>query len=75
MPLVIAKTLLADAANFHVALGRVFGIGRALGRQIAEQVGISAEMRVADVKAHQVRRARAAAARAAAKRRPRRPHT
>jgi ribosomal protein S13 len=55
MPLVIAKTLLPDSAKFAVALGRVFGIGRSNGQAIAEEVGISTEVRVADVKAHHVR--------------------
>ena len=55
MPLVIAKTLLPDTAKFAVALSRVFGIGRSNGLAVAEEIGISSEIRVADVKAHHVR--------------------
>jgi ribosomal protein S13 len=55
MPLVIAKTVLPDAQKFYLALGRIFGIGRAHGLAIAEEVGISKEARVADVKANHVR--------------------
>lgn len=55
MPLVIAKTVLPDAQKFYLALGRIFGIGRAQGLAIAEQVGISKEARVSDVKANHVR--------------------
>jgi len=55
MPLVIAKTVLPDAQKFYLALGRIFGIGRAQGLAIAEEVGISKEARVADVKAQHVR--------------------
>ena len=58
MPLVIAKTLLPDTACFYLAIGRVFGIGRANGLAIAEQAGISKEARVADLKAHHVQKAR-----------------
>jgi ribosomal protein S13 len=59
MPLAIAKTLLPDTATFYVALGRVFGLGKATGLAIAEEVGISKEARVMDVKASHVRQARA----------------
>ncbi|KIZ07231.1 Ribosomal protein S13 [Monoraphidium neglectum] len=55
MPLVIAKTLLRDNATFYTALGRVFGLGKATGLAIAEEVGISKEARVMDVKASHVR--------------------
>lgn len=55
MPLVIAKTVLPDAQKFYLALGRIFGIGRAQGLAIAEEVGISKEARVSDVKANHVR--------------------
>lgn len=55
MPLVIAKSVLPDAQKFYLALGRIFGIGRAQGLAIAEEVGISKEARVADVKAEHVR--------------------
>jgi ribosomal protein S13 len=55
MPVVIAKTILPDTAKFCIALGRIFGIGRQNGLTISEEVGISSEVRVADVKAHQVR--------------------
>jgi ribosomal protein S13 len=55
MPLVIAKTVLPDAQKFYLALGRIFGIGRAQGLAIAEQVGISKEARVSDVKTNHVR--------------------
>ena len=55
MPLVIAKTVLPDAQKFYLALGRIFGIGRAQGLAIAEEVGISKEARVSDVKASHVR--------------------
>eukprot|EP00882_Tetradesmus_deserticola_P020820 GHRQ01022503.1.p1 GENE.GHRQ01022503.1~~GHRQ01022503.1.p1 ORF type:complete len:124 (+),score=54.26 GHRQ01022503.1:288-659(+) len=54
MPLVIAKTVLPDASKFYLAVGRIFGIGRAQGLAIAEEVGISKEARVADLKAHHV---------------------
>jgi ribosomal protein S13 len=54
MPLVIAKTVLPDAAKFYLAVGRIFGIGRAQGLAIAEEIGISKEARVADLKAHHV---------------------
>lgn len=54
MPLVIAKTVLPDAQRFYLAIGRVFGIGKAQGLAIAEEVGISKEARVADLKAHHV---------------------
>lgn len=55
MPLVIAKTVLPDAQKFYLALGRIFGIGRVQGLAIAEEVGISKEARVSDVKANHVR--------------------
>ncbi|GBF97451.1 ribosomal protein S13 mitochondrial [Raphidocelis subcapitata] len=55
MPLAIAKTLLPDTATFYVALGRVFGIGKATGLAIAEEVGISREARVMDLKAAHIR--------------------
>lgn len=55
MPLVIAKTVLPDAQKFYLALGRIFGIGKTQGLAIAEEVGISKEARVADVKAAHVR--------------------
>lgn len=55
MPLVIAKTVLPDAQRFYIALGRIFGIGRAQGLAIAEEVGVSKEARVADIKARHVR--------------------
>lgn len=55
MPLAIAKTLLPDAATFYIALGRVFGLGKRTGLAIAEEVGISKEARVMDVKASHVR--------------------
>ena len=55
MPIVIAKTILPDTAKFCIALGRVFGIGRQNGLAISEEVGISSEVRVADVKSNQVR--------------------
>jgi hypothetical protein len=55
---VIAKTVLPDAQKFYLALGRIFGIGRAQGLAIAEQVGISKEARVSDVKANHVRQVR-----------------
>jgi ribosomal protein S13 len=55
MPLVIAKTVLPDAQKFYLALGRIFGIGRAQGLAIAEEVGVSKEARVSDVKAAHVR--------------------
>lgn len=58
MPLVIAKTVLPDAQKFYLALGRIFGIGRAQGLAIAEEVGISKEARVSDVKANHVRQVR-----------------
>lgn len=58
MPLVIAKTLLPDAQKFYLALGRIFGIGKAQGLALAEQVGVSKEARVADVKASHVRQVR-----------------
>jgi small subunit ribosomal protein S13 len=58
MPLAIAKTLLPDTATFYLALGRVFGIGKATGLAIAEEVGISREARVMDVKPAHVRRVR-----------------
>lgn len=54
MPLVIAKTVLPDAQRFYLALGRIFGIGKVQGLAIAEQVGISKEARVADLKQHHV---------------------
>ncbi|KAF8063784.1 RPS13 [Scenedesmus sp. PABB004] len=54
MPLVIAKTVLPDASRFYIALGRIFGIGRAQGLAIAEEIGVSTEARVADLKAHHV---------------------
>jgi small subunit ribosomal protein S13 len=46
----IAKTLLPDNAKFYVALGRIFGIGRTLGLKCAEEVGVSKDLRVVDVK-------------------------
>jgi small subunit ribosomal protein S13 len=46
----IAKTLLPDNAKFYVALGRIFGIGRTLGLKCAEEVGVSKDLRVSDVK-------------------------
>eukprot|EP00877_Chromochloris_zofingiensis_P007845 jgi/Chrzof1/3313/Cz12g20170.t1 len=55
MPVIIQKTLLPDQSKFYMALARIFGIGLSNGLQIAEQVGISKEMRVADVKATHVR--------------------
>lgn len=55
MPLVIAKTVLPDTATFWVALGRVFGLGRATGLAISEEVGVSKEMRVMDLKESHVR--------------------
>ena len=58
MPLVIAKTVLPDAQRFYLALGRIFGIGKAQGLVIAEQVGISKEARVADLKQHHVQQVR-----------------
>eukprot|EP00879_Flechtneria_rotunda_P007953 GHRR01008332.1.p1 GENE.GHRR01008332.1~~GHRR01008332.1.p1 ORF type:complete len:124 (+),score=28.91 GHRR01008332.1:962-1333(+) len=54
MPLVIAKTVLPDAQRFYLALGRIFGIGKAQGIALAEEVGVSKEARVADVKSHHV---------------------
>lgn len=56
MPLVIAKTVLPDAATFWVALGRVFGVGRATGLAIAEEAGVSREARVMDLKEAHVQR-------------------
>lgn len=61
MPLAIAKTLLPDTATFYLALSRVFGIGKATGLAIAEEVGISKEARVMDVKASHVRQVRGGA--------------
>lgn len=58
MPLAIAKTLLPDTATFYLALGRVFGLGKSTGLAIAEEVGISKEARVMDVKAGHVRQVR-----------------
>eukprot|EP00878_Enallax_costatus_P034551 GHUV01038315.1.p1 GENE.GHUV01038315.1~~GHUV01038315.1.p1 ORF type:complete len:181 (-),score=45.18 GHUV01038315.1:121-663(-) len=58
MPLVIAKTVLPDAQRFYLALGRIFGIGKAQGLAIAEEVGISKEARVADLKQHHVQQVR-----------------
>lgn len=58
MPLAIAKTLLPDTATFYLALSRVFGLGKATGLAIAEEVGISKEARVMDVKASHVRQVR-----------------
>jgi ribosomal protein S13 len=58
MPLVIAKTVLPDASRFYLAVGRIFGIGRAQGLAIAEEIGISKEARVADLKAHHVQQVR-----------------
>jgi ribosomal protein S13 len=55
MPLAIAKTLLPDTATFYLALGRVFGLGKATGLAIAEEVGISKEARVMDIKASHAR--------------------
>jgi len=55
MPLAIAKTLLPDTATFYLALGRVFGLGKATGLAIAEEVGVSKEARVMDVKSSHVR--------------------
>lgn len=54
MPLVIAKTVLPDAQRFYLALGRIFGIGKVQGLAIAEEVGVSKEARVADLKQHHV---------------------
>ena len=51
----IAKTILPEAANFHVALRKIFGIGRSSAGMCAEAVGVSSEMRVSDVKASYIR--------------------
>lgn len=42
----IARTMLPLEANFHVALARVFGIGRSSALQISESCGISKDMKV-----------------------------
>jgi ribosomal protein S13 len=55
MSVLVAKTLLPERSLFFIALRRVFGLGRARGLALAEEVGVSQEMRVADVKAAQVR--------------------
>ena len=44
----IARTVLPLEANFHIALARVFGIGRSSALQISEACGISKDMKVGD---------------------------
>jgi hypothetical protein len=45
----IAKTILPDANKLHIALRRVFGIGPAQAVRCAEAIGVSQELRVADL--------------------------
>ncbi len=42
----IARTALPPNQVFHIALARIFGIGRATGLEVAEACGISKELRV-----------------------------
>lgn len=42
----IARTALPPNQVFHVALGRIFGLGRATGLEAAEACGISKDMKV-----------------------------
>mmetsp|Transcript_18909 Transcript_18909/g.32338 ORF Transcript_18909/g.32338 Transcript_18909/m.32338 type:complete len:124 (+) Transcript_18909:20-391(+) len=46
----IARTNLPPNQVFHVALGRIFGLGRSTGLEAAEACGISKDMKVRDVK-------------------------
>ncbi|KAG1657806.1 hypothetical protein FOA52_006582 [Chlamydomonas sp. UWO 241] len=49
MTTVVARTALAPESNFHIALARVFGLGKPTALNIAEACGISQEMKVKDV--------------------------
>lgn len=46
----IAKTILPDSSKLYIALRRVFGIGTAQALRCAEEIGVSKEMRVSDLK-------------------------
>eukprot|EP00798_Chlamydomonas_sp_ICE-L_P019209 gene19209-25827_t len=50
MSVQIARTTLQGNTNFAIALGKIFGIGRTSGLEIAEACGISKELKVKDVK-------------------------
>ena len=43
---VIARTVLPLNSNFHIALAKVFGIGKASALNISEACGISQDMKV-----------------------------
>lgn len=42
----VARTVLAPESNFHIALARVFGLGKSTALNIAEACGISQDMKV-----------------------------
>ena len=42
----IARTALNAESNFHIALSKIFGIGRASALNISETCGISKDMKV-----------------------------
>mmetsp|Transcript_37625 Transcript_37625/g.83767 ORF Transcript_37625/g.83767 Transcript_37625/m.83767 type:complete len:124 (-) Transcript_37625:932-1303(-) len=46
----LARTQLASNSNFHIALRKIFGIGKTTSLQISEACGISKDMKVRDVK-------------------------
>lgn len=50
MVVTIARTVLHPQKKFHIALKRIFGIGRVTGVTVAEACGISKELKTKDVK-------------------------
>lgn len=50
----IVKTILPDTSKVHIALRRIFGIGPAQAVRCAEEIGISKELRVADLKVRNI---------------------
>eukprot|EP00200_Dunaliella_tertiolecta_P006020 CAMPEP_0202355894 /NCGR_PEP_ID=MMETSP1126-20121109/10595_1 /ASSEMBLY_ACC=CAM_ASM_000457 /TAXON_ID=3047 /ORGANISM="Dunaliella tertiolecta, Strain CCMP1320" /LENGTH=132 /DNA_ID=CAMNT_0048948579 /DNA_START=112 /DNA_END=511 /DNA_ORIENTATION=+ len=46
----IARTPLSNNVAFHIALRKIFGLGSTTSLQISETCGISAELKVRDVK-------------------------
>ncbi|KAG2491894.1 hypothetical protein HYH03_009846 [Edaphochlamys debaryana] len=50
MSVQLQRVSLYPHANFHIALARIFGIGKANSVTVAEACGISKELKVKDVK-------------------------